>query len=155
MGKQARKQNGSHMQASNDARHVIRPSSLSKSDVRQIQMKLNKAGFSAKNVDGIWGREAADALSNFQKVKGLPGRGELSQQTPTALGVKNQESVAGAERHPEQTTTECLVAPGPSREVQLGKHLAATRRARAGTRRSRSGKSSGREAQSFLSPRSG
>lgn len=66
---------------------MIRPSQLSKAEIREIQMNLNKAGFDAKNVDGIWGAGTREAVANFQKVKKLPGDGELNQQTLAALGV--------------------------------------------------------------------
>ena len=67
---------------------VIRPSSLNKEQVREIQMKLNKDGFSSGHVDGIWGRDTDQAILNFQKARKLSGHGELTQQTLADLGVK-------------------------------------------------------------------
>jgi peptidoglycan hydrolase-like protein with peptidoglycan-binding domain len=77
---------------------MIQPSSLSKEQVREIQTNLDKDGFSAKRVDGIWGPETRDALMNFQKTKNLPGNGELNQQTLAALGVNlnNQARMTGS-----------------------------------------------------------
>jgi hypothetical protein len=34
--------------------HVIRPSELSKAQIREIQTNVTKDGFSAEGVDGIW-----------------------------------------------------------------------------------------------------
>lgn len=106
MGKQAQEQNGSQMQASNGAQQMIQPSSLSKKDVRQIQLKLNKAGFNAQNVDGVWGPDTAHAVRSFQKTKGLPGNGELNQQTLAALGVdiNNQSQAQNANQSQESKT---------------------------------------------------
>jgi hypothetical protein len=69
------------------AENVVRPSQLSKKQIRQIQESLNKKGFDAKHADGIWGRETADALRNFQKQNGLQARGELTQRSLSQLGV--------------------------------------------------------------------
>jgi hypothetical protein len=77
---------------------VIRPSRLSKEQVREIQMKLNKDGFSSGHVDGIWGRDTDQAILNFQKAKKLSGHGELNQQTLADLGVRlnNQSETTGS-----------------------------------------------------------
>ena len=87
---QAQSSNGSQTNANNNQRQAqaeIRPSSLNKQEIEQVQTNLNKAGFNAKRVDGIWGRETSDALRNFQQAKHLPGNGELNQQTLAALDV--------------------------------------------------------------------
>lgn len=104
MGKQAQEQNGSQMQASNGAQQMIQPSSLSKQEVRQIQMKLDKAGFNTEKVDGIWGRKTADAVRDFQKSKNLPGNGKLNQQTLAALGVNvsNQSQAQNTNENKQQ-----------------------------------------------------
>jgi peptidoglycan hydrolase-like protein with peptidoglycan-binding domain len=66
----------------------VDPSQLSKQQIRQIQTSLDKAGFSAKGVDGVWGDNTKQALMNYQKQQNLPGNGELNQQTLSALGVE-------------------------------------------------------------------
>jgi peptidoglycan hydrolase-like protein with peptidoglycan-binding domain len=78
-------QNGQQNQR--QAENVIRPSQLSKKQVRQIQESLNKKGFDAKHADGIWGPETAQALRTFQKQNGLQGHGQLTQQSLAQLGV--------------------------------------------------------------------
>jgi peptidoglycan hydrolase-like protein with peptidoglycan-binding domain len=85
---------------------LIRPSSLSKEQVREIQTKLNKDGFSSGHVDGIWGRDTDQAILDFQKAKKLPGHGELNQQTIADLGVKlNTRSEPTASSSKGQTAT--------------------------------------------------
>jgi peptidoglycan hydrolase-like protein with peptidoglycan-binding domain len=77
---------------------VIAPSKLSKEQIREIQMNLNKKGFSSGHVDGIWGQDTSKAVMHFQKAKNLPGKGELNQQTLADLGVNlnNQAQAAGS-----------------------------------------------------------
>ena len=95
-------QNQQQNQAANE-QQTIRPSSLSKAQVKDIQMNLNKAGFDAKNVDGEWGPATREAIMNFQKEKNLPGKGELNQQTLAALGVNvNNQSQATANQNGQQ-----------------------------------------------------
>lgn len=73
-----------NQQASNQQ---IQPSSLSKDQIRQLQLGLNKQGFHSGKADGIWGPETDSAVKNFQQAKNLPGSGHLNQQTLQQLGV--------------------------------------------------------------------
>ena len=82
--------------ANNQQAQIIRPSSLNKQQVREIQMKLNKAGFSAGHDDGIWGPDTDTAIRDYQKAKKLPGSGELNQQTLADLGVKLNNQTASS-----------------------------------------------------------
>jgi hypothetical protein len=91
-------QNGQQNQR--QAENVVRPSQLSKKQIRQIQESLNKKGFDAKHADGVWGRETADALRNFQKQNGLQGGGELTQHSLSQLGVNVN---AGAQQGAQTT----------------------------------------------------
>jgi hypothetical protein len=77
---------------------VIAPSKLSREQIREIQLNLNKKGFSTGHVDGIWGSDTRDAVMNFQKSKKLYGHGELTQQTLADLGVNlnNQAQANGS-----------------------------------------------------------
>jgi peptidoglycan hydrolase-like protein with peptidoglycan-binding domain len=79
---------------------TIRASQLSKRDIREIQMNLNKQGFDAGHADGVWGPDTDAALKNFQQAQNLPGDGQLNQQTLQALGV----NAGGANVHNEQTS---------------------------------------------------
>jgi hypothetical protein len=104
MGNQAQQQNSNQMQASNGQERTIQPSSLSRREIREVQRNLNKSGFDAKRVDGIWGRETEAALRNFQQAKRLPGNGQLDQQTLSALGVNigNQSRSARGNQNQQQ-----------------------------------------------------
>lgn len=99
-GEQTQRPSGSQLQAGNQGKsQTIEPYRLDKHEIRQIQMSLNKAGFSSGKVDGIWGEETKQALRNYQQQKQLPGDGQLNRQTLAQLGVKSQVS---AQEH--QTT---------------------------------------------------
>jgi len=87
---------GAQNNMKNQQAQIIRPSSLNKEQVREIQMKLNKAGFSAGHDDGIWGPDTDTAIRDYQKAKNLPGRGELNQQTLADLGVKMNNQTASS-----------------------------------------------------------
>lgn len=105
MGKQSQQQKSGQMQASNDQQpQTVQPSSLSRQEIREIQSHLDKSGFNAKRVDGIWGRETEDALRDFQQAKHLPGNGQLDQQTLSALGVNigNQTQSASTNQNQKQ-----------------------------------------------------
>ena len=79
---------------------MIEPSKLSKEQIREIQMKLNKDGFSSGHVDGVWGPDTDKAVMDFQKAKNLPGDGKLNQQTLADLGVKlNNQSTAASNKN--------------------------------------------------------
>jgi peptidoglycan hydrolase-like protein with peptidoglycan-binding domain len=81
-------QMGNEQQAQTDQQEQrINPKQLSKQEIKNIQQALNKKGFSAGHIDGIWGRDTDSAVKNFQKKQGLPGNGQLYPQTLAALGV--------------------------------------------------------------------
>lgn len=82
---QPRKQPQDQMQASNQK--PIAPSSLDRSQVRQVQAALDKDGFKAGRADGVWGPHTRTALENFQKSKGMTDNGQLTHGTLAALGV--------------------------------------------------------------------
>lgn len=71
---------------------TISPNSLSRSQVRQIQRALNKSGFRAGPVDGLWGPKTSDALKQFQQSKNIETNGQLDQQTLSELGLKGVSS---------------------------------------------------------------
>jgi len=107
MGKQSQRQNSDQMQASNDQQQAIKPSSLSRKEIREIQSSLDKSGFNAKRADGIWGRETEHALRDFQQAKHLPGNGRLDQQTLSALDVTigNQTQSASTNQNRQQNAS--------------------------------------------------
>jgi peptidoglycan hydrolase-like protein with peptidoglycan-binding domain len=65
----------------------IAPSDLDASQIRQIQQALNKHGFDAGNVDGVWGSETREAVENFQEKRNIESDQALNQETLSALGV--------------------------------------------------------------------
>lgn len=44
------------------------------------QRELNRIGYPAGTVDGVWGRRSAGALSDFQRANGLPVTGEMTER---------------------------------------------------------------------------
>lgn len=66
---------------------MIDASSLSKSDIKQIQKSLNSQGFDAGPVDGVWGSKVTSALQSFQQAQGLNASGQLDRETLSALNV--------------------------------------------------------------------
>ena len=61
---------------------------LSPEMVKQIQKKLNDEGYSAGDVDGVFGAETREALKDFQQKKGLKATGYVDKQTMAALGIQ-------------------------------------------------------------------
>lgn len=72
-----------HMQAV----QLINPMQLTRSQVREVQRTLDKKGFNARKVDGIWGPETAAALRRFQKHNDIDALGHLTRETLAMLGV--------------------------------------------------------------------
>lgn len=56
------------------------------SDVKELQTRLNAAGFNCGKVDGILGPKTDLAIRKYQKAKGLTVDGKAGKKTITALG---------------------------------------------------------------------
>jgi len=69
-------------------RAVPKQPMLSRETVKQIQQKLNDAGFDVGKPDGILGRNSVLGLQAFQHEKGLIADGFPDVETFTALGIK-------------------------------------------------------------------
>lgn len=78
---------GQQNQNQGSAAAPISPWQLSQRQVQQIQIALNKGGFDAGHVDGMWGSGTQTALIEFQQFNGLSGSGQLDQQTLGKLNV--------------------------------------------------------------------
>lgn len=65
--------------------------------VRQAQIQLQSAGFSAGSANGIMDEQTRDAIRQFQQAKGLQVTGALDQDTQAAL-----QSGAGAQNPANQ-----------------------------------------------------
>jgi peptidoglycan hydrolase-like protein with peptidoglycan-binding domain len=61
---------------------------LKQAEIAGIQRALNKQGFDAGNVDGIWGPETREAVKNFQRHEKIEARNGLDHNTLSALGVE-------------------------------------------------------------------
>jgi peptidoglycan hydrolase-like protein with peptidoglycan-binding domain len=60
--------------------------------VKQLQTRLQAAGFSPGEVDGIYGQQTREAVLAFQRAKGLTVDGIAGQQTLSALAAKSPHS---------------------------------------------------------------
>ena len=72
-----------------------RQTKLGMQDVGKIQNALNRKGYNAGPVDGIWGPMTERALRNFQQSNGLDVTGSVTSETLAELGIKTgaQESM--------------------------------------------------------------
>ncbi len=84
------------------------PLQLKAEQIKDMQQRLNKQGFSAGHVDGIWGPDTSAAVMHFQERNGLQPTGQLDQKTRAALGVIG--ALAASPAMPAQNTT----LPAPS-----------------------------------------
>jgi peptidoglycan hydrolase-like protein with peptidoglycan-binding domain len=57
--------------------------------VRAVQRALNDRGYSAGNVDGVYGASTEDAMRRFQQASGLPQSGAMDDRSLSALGVSH------------------------------------------------------------------
>ena len=62
--------------------HAMTPT---RSQVRMLQLGLNKGGFDAGPVDGVIGPKTQQALQKFQQQHGLQANGQLDSKTVAAL----------------------------------------------------------------------
>jgi peptidoglycan hydrolase-like protein with peptidoglycan-binding domain len=73
-----------------------RQASVSRSssqDIREAQRALNKMGFDAGSVDGVWGPNTAAAIRNFQQSRGIEATGRLNDRTMEELGIQGGQQV--------------------------------------------------------------
>lgn len=66
---------------------AVAPAELNQSQIKEIQQALNKHGFDAGNVDGVWGPETREAVENFQAKRNIESDQALNEETLSALGV--------------------------------------------------------------------
>ena len=62
---------------------------VSPSGVREIQQQLNRLGYNAGFVNGIWNRSTEIAMTEFQRAHGLDPTGNLNFSSVAALGLWN------------------------------------------------------------------
>ena len=68
-------------------REILCDTNTTPGKVREIQGALKSAGYNPGEVDGQFGPSTVNAVSAFQKKKGLSGNGVLTAQTVKALGL--------------------------------------------------------------------
>ena len=86
------------------------PAVISTDTILRVQQRLHQEGFYVtNNIDGKWGPKSAEALRNFQRVKGLPATGEIDQPTLVALDLAQPAPAPVAQ-----------VAPAPVERIPLG-----------------------------------
>lgn len=92
---------------------------VSPSGVRQIQQQLNRLGYNAGFVNGIWNRTTEIAMTEFQRAHGLDPTGNLNFSSVAALGLWND--IFG---HPIGRTENLLMGQNsgmpPARGVEEG-----------------------------------
>lgn len=62
---------------------------IAPSGVREVQQALNRLGYAAGQVNGVWDQAAAHAMLNFQQAHGLEPTGNLNLSSIAALGLWN------------------------------------------------------------------
>ncbi len=66
-------------------------SGVSTETVKQVQQKLNELGYDAGTPDGVAGAKTREAVTAFQRDKGLTADGIIGKQTLNALGIGTGE----------------------------------------------------------------
>lgn len=61
--------------------------SQDKEVVRQVQEQLKSSGYDVGQVDGIYGPQTRQALTQYQKDKGLTASGEIDQQLLAGMDI--------------------------------------------------------------------
>jgi len=69
------------------SRREVVPLRMDAGRIKNLQTMLDQQGFSAGEVDGLWGPNTAAALRRFQAAKGLQASGRFDQATLAALGA--------------------------------------------------------------------
>ena len=65
--------------------------SLSREEIRQLQIVLKEKGFFEGEPDGVFGPRTRQALIVFQRQQGFQASGRIDSQTVTALGISTRQ----------------------------------------------------------------
>ncbi len=87
--------------------------------MRHAQEKLNSNGYDAGAVDGVYGKNTANALKNFQRNEGLQISGKLDLATAQALGIVQSSKVD----QPVQSQKTVQAKAQPQKRQSKGKGL--------------------------------
>jgi peptidoglycan hydrolase-like protein with peptidoglycan-binding domain len=88
--------------------------------IRLIQSRLHDAGLFQGAVDGVWNTDSAQALSSFQRTRGLQVTGQVNLATAVTLGINPAPPPAPAPT-PQAVPRRAPVALSPValRQVQI------------------------------------
>lgn len=75
-------------QAQESVSAAVLKQGMSGTQVRTLQTKLNRWGYNAGTVDGIYGKNTTAAVKRFQKKNGLAVDGIVGAKTAAALGMQ-------------------------------------------------------------------
>ncbi|HJU18225.1 MAG TPA: peptidoglycan-binding domain-containing protein [Stellaceae bacterium] len=78
------------------------PGTLSEEQIKDVQQKLKSAGLYNGPIDGQMGPQTKEAITNFQKQKGLEQTGNVDQQTMAALNQMSSSPAATSGTSTEQ-----------------------------------------------------
>lgn len=105
-------QHGHNGAAHPGSRRETVPLRVKDDQVADMQQKLNDQGFSAGEVDGLWGPNTSAALRRYQARKSLQQTGQLDGSTLAALGIAAGGSPPPAAQD-QATTTPASPPPAP------------------------------------------
>jgi peptidoglycan hydrolase-like protein with peptidoglycan-binding domain len=94
------------------SRQEVVPLQMNAGRIKDLQTRLDQQGFSAGNVDGLWGPNTAAALRRFQAAKGLQASGRFDQATLAALGAEDAVPASSAAA-PPVSSPEVVAIPAP------------------------------------------
>lgn len=94
---------------SSSGREVV-PLQMDAGRIKDLQTRLDQQGFSAAEIDGLWGPNTAAALRRFQAAKGLLASGRFDQATLAALDSGGSVTASPAAAAP---VTALLIAAAP------------------------------------------
>ncbi len=75
---------------------------LNSAQVRELQQNLQEQGVDPGPVDGIWGPQTEQALTQFQQQEGIAATGEVNEETLEALDIEVQEFMGLAPEFEEE-----------------------------------------------------
>src|SRR5690606_35013231 len=90
--------------------------------VRDVQIKLQEAGFDPGPIDGVMGPKTRDALREFQRSRNLQVTGNLDEATQNALGVEVEPAYLPADTRIHVFLADTL----SSRDSQQGQRVEMT-----------------------------
>jgi len=94
------------------SRQEVVPLQMDAGRIKDLQTRLDQQGFSAGDVDGLWGPNTAAALRRFQAAKGLQASGRFDQATLAALSA-GSAVLASSAAAPPVPSPAVVITPAP------------------------------------------